>query len=641
MPVYRFKFSSIVLLLFIVAFSFAQDKEDKKSPFKNLDCSYSEEIYTFHNPTESDSGKVRVTQVWREDLINELYDESLSLNEYSNSMSEISAINYSTKKKASEYTRDGNTIYYFCEEGSQFFDSDQKTCSFKVPLSDDYPTAFKLEKEFLDARYLSLIPINRMYNAKERLIKFRFPEGMKLDFKLMNLDSIVYRCDTTSFNGENGTKLKEITFNFSNTSGSAFEKDTPGFTYSQPHLVVITKSYTDAEGETQRVFSTVADQYAWYRTLIAKTKNNSDTLKPLVQELTKNLDKDFDKAAAIYYWVQDNIRYIAFERGIMGFKPDECQNVFAKKFGDCKGVANLAKQMLLLAGIDARLTWIGSSSISPQYDYSFPSLVTDNHMICTAIIGEKKYFLDPTESMRALGQNSSFISGKPVLIEDGENYIIDQVETVSPDLNQVFFTYDFTIQNEVLSGTGSRLYEGDHKVSMLAYFDRFAPQTREEKIEEHIQNGDKNITLTKIEYSDLTDRTRDLSIKVNATWENQIITLKDKMLISADLHRTWFAFNLNDRESDYWLGKTYDHQYAYSLEIPQGYKVVSLPEKITHETKDFLLEYHSSIEGNRIISSKRIIMKDRIFSHESFEEWEIAREALKKLYSSHIVLQKK
>ena len=66
----------------------------------------------------------------------------------------------------------------------------------------------------------------------------------------------------------------------------------------------------------------------------------------------------------MFYWVQDNIRYIAFENGIMGFKPDAAQNVLNKKYGDCKGKANLLKEMLKLAGYDARLTWIGTSDLA-------------------------------------------------------------------------------------------------------------------------------------------------------------------------------------------------------------------------------------------------------------------------------------
>jgi hypothetical protein len=30
-----------------------------------------------------------------------------------------------------------------------------------------------------------------------------------------------------------------------------------------------------------------------------------------------------DKVKAIFYWVQNNIRYIAFEDGIAGFLPDK------------------------------------------------------------------------------------------------------------------------------------------------------------------------------------------------------------------------------------------------------------------------------------------------------------------------------
>jgi hypothetical protein len=44
--------------------------------------------------------------------------------------------------------------------------------------------------------------------------------------------------------------------------------------------------------------------------------------------------------------VQDNIRYIAFEDGIMGFKPDAAQNVFNKNMGIAREKANLLKEML-------------------------------------------------------------------------------------------------------------------------------------------------------------------------------------------------------------------------------------------------------------------------------------------------------
>ena len=96
--------------------------------------------------------------------------------------------------------------------------------------------------------------------------------------------------------------------------------------------------------------------YGWYRSLVNSMDNQTADIESTVAELLNNIDDDEEKIKALYYWVQDNIRYIAFEDGIAGFKPDECQNVFNKKFGDCKGMANLLKEMLIVAGFDARLT---------------------------------------------------------------------------------------------------------------------------------------------------------------------------------------------------------------------------------------------------------------------------------------------
>ena len=101
-------------------------------------------------------------------------------------------------------------------------------------------------------------------------------------------------------------------------------------------------------------------------------KDDTAVIKEKTLELTANAKSDEEKIRNIYYWVQDNIRYIAFEDGIAGFKPDEANNVLTKRYGDCKGMANLTRQMLKAAGFDARLTWIGTNHIS--YDYSTPSL---------------------------------------------------------------------------------------------------------------------------------------------------------------------------------------------------------------------------------------------------------------------------
>src|SRR4029077_16419837 len=145
-----------------------------------------------------------------------------------------------------------------------------------------------------------------------------------------------------------------------------------------------------------------------------------------------------------------------FEDGIMGFKPDAAQNVLKNKYGDCKGKANLLKEMLKLAGFDARLTWIGTSDL--PYDYSLPSLAVDNHMICTVILNGKKYLLDGTENFIAINDYAQRIQGKQVLIEDGKNFIIDRVPDFSAERNKVKKVTTITYDNDALKGKSSVEY---------------------------------------------------------------------------------------------------------------------------------------------------------------------------------------
>src|SRR5690242_9074625 len=109
--------------------------------------------------------------------------------------------------------------------------------------------------------------------------------------------------------------------------------------------------------------------------------NEKDKLQKQLTQITQGKTTDADKIKAIYYWVQDNIRYIAYEDGYSGYIPASAQEVLSKKYGDCKGMANLLTEFLKLAGYDAHFTWIGTRSI--PYPQNTPALCVNNHAIVT------------------------------------------------------------------------------------------------------------------------------------------------------------------------------------------------------------------------------------------------------------------
>ena len=183
-------------------------------------------------------------------------------------------------------------------------------------------------------------------------------------------------------------------------------------------------------------------------------------------DITKGITNDMDKVKAIYQWVQENIRYIAFEDGMAGFRPEKAQSVLAKKYGDCKGMANLTKNLLTALGFDARLCWIGTDHIA--YDYSTPSLAVDNHMICGLVYQHKLYFLDATESYIGFGQYAQRIQGRQVLIENGDGYLLQRVPVMGYEQNaEVRSQYDLHIEGAALAGKVQQVWKGENKEDIL------------------------------------------------------------------------------------------------------------------------------------------------------------------------------
>jgi hypothetical protein len=144
-----------------------------------------------------------------------------------------------------------------------------------------------------------------------------------------------------------------------------------------------------------------------------------------VAEITTGITDKNERVKPIYYWVQDLIKYIAFKEGIAVLQTNLPQNVCNKRYGDCKGMAILLKIILIEAGFDARLVWIGTNAIA--YDYATPSLRVDNPMVTAIMVDGKPIFLEGTDKFNKYGTFATRIQGKQGLIQNGSEFELVQV----------------------------------------------------------------------------------------------------------------------------------------------------------------------------------------------------------------------
>lgn len=576
------------------------------------------------------SGKVTVLSENQTSLINLDTRADIQFYSFYDGESDISDFKVSTKnqKKADFYVKDE------AYTSDDLFHNDVRVKYVNL----DFPVnAFTYDaeiiKEYNDIKYFTSIYFNDDYPTAERRIEIEVPEWLDLELREMNF--VGYDIHKTVSPGRNGSTV--YTYNMENASGAYDDGNAPGPSYLYPHILFLPKSFV-YDGQETKIFKTTQDLYNWYKSLVDELENDNTAIKEKVNELTANAATDEEKIRNIYYWIQDNIRYIAFEDGIAGFKPDEASNVFNKRYGDCKGMANLTKQMLKEAGFDARLTWVGTKHIA--YDYSTPNLSVDNHMICTVYKDGKPLFLDGTEKFNSMGEFADRLQGKQVLIEDGDKFILEHIPVHKAEFNTEEVTYDLELVNGSIQGDVSKKFQGESRASLLYYFHSLKNDIKEEFLDFYLRNGNSNISVSEIETSDLQNRDLDLDLKYNIAVKNAVSQFDNDMYVDLDIDKEFANFLMKEREIDYIFNFKKDLHSTFRLKIPEGYKVTHTPENISFRTDDYQLSVEFYQEGNELVYKKKFKIENARVDTADFAEWNGFIEKLNSVYNEQIILTK-
>ncbi|MCG2610497.1 hypothetical protein LZZ90_03125 [Flavobacterium sp. SM15] len=589
----------------------------------------SNELVTFD--LNSKEGKVIVNHSIKEKWMNINHRADIRKYEFYDSQSEIESfdIKFRNDKKTNFYVTDE----FYKSEDLFYNDARIKYTTIDFPVQG-YTYNYNFEKKYKDVKYFTSIFFNDEYPVIKKQVTIEVPKWLELEIKEFNFKG--YKINLNKAPNDK-SETTTYTYTIEELPASSNESNTPGPSYLYPHILIIAKSYTK-DGKKNTLFNSTADLYKWYKSLVDTMKETPDALKEKVEALTKNAKTDEEKIKKIYYWVQDNIRYIAFEDGIAGFKPDESQNVFQKRYGDCKGMANLTKQMLKLAGFDARLTWIGTKRIA--YDYSTPSLSVDNHMICTLFHNNKKYFLDGTEKFNSFGEYAERIQGKEVLIENGDNFYVEKVPVANSLSNSETFTSILKIENEMLVGKTNTTYAGESKASFLHSFNNIRSNNKETALMDYLSDSDKNNTISNIKTSDLTNRDGKISIDYDIKLNNKVSAFDNEIYVDLDFKKEFSKLSLKDRKCDFEFPYKENYSASIKLEIPAGYKVTKLPEPLSISTENYKVSITCQQVGNEIVYSKLFDFKNGTIKVDEFSQWNTLLDKINKIYNEQITLTK-
>ncbi|NQX90780.1 MAG: hypothetical protein HRT74_01305 [Flavobacteriales bacterium] len=354
----------------------------------------------------------------------------------------------------------------------------------------------------------------------------------------------------------------------------------------------------------------------------------------------KDCTTDLEKVQSIYRWTQDNIKYIAFEKGLGGFIPRSGAVVCEKRYGDCKDMASIIHEMTSLVGVETSLVWIGSRDIPYTYEeLSTPSV--DNHMIAAYKHENDWIFLDATGSDQYFGQPTSFIQGKQALIRiSDEEYELATVPVAKPSENTVHLDANFSIEDGTLKGDGEYAFTGYYSVSLNGMYEYLDHEDKDDFLKEYLSFGNNKC---KIEDPTLEQKEdlRGVNCGIGIELPDYALEVEDELIINLNVEKPYSGSSLEkDRELplEFEYLSTYSNEIA--LDIPEGYELSFVPENFDLDNELFKCFFTYEVKDNKVIFSHSAELKELILYPEHFELWNSTMKTVKKEYKKALVLKR-
>jgi hypothetical protein len=535
----------------------------------------------------------------------------------------------------SHSVHDFKPIYSYFSRDDIFF-SDEKMCYFPLMLPKKGSTANVIFSETIDdPRYFTTVYFSNEWAIKQKEVSVKIPRWMNVEIKEMNFRGNAIT-KTSTYDNESNADI--ITYTIQNLPAMQREDNSPGPTYIYPHLMVLCKSAMPGD-HNFKYFSTLADQYGWYHMLAGEINTNKEIISAKAKELTTGLNSEMDKVKAIFYYVMDNVRYIAFEDGMAGFKPEKADEVLRKKYGDCKGMANLTKELLTSLGFDARLCWLGTDHIA--YDYQTPSLAVDNHMICGLIYKGKTIYLDATEKYLGINEYAERIQGRQVLMEDGERYILTGVPYAEPSQNYDFETSLLSIDGSSLAGNVTHLWKGEDKERVLSGLNNIKKERADEAMVRFLSNGNNDHHIKNLKLTKTDDADKDFTASYSFDDKRAISVFGKSYYIELDPQKEFNNLNLKitERKHDYWFDYKMNICKEIELLLPTKYKATSLPATLNIVDPDYEFHIQYTLLSGKLIYKKSLRIKNAHLPTSKFAKWNNDIEQLSKAYDQNITLE--
>lgn len=364
--------------------------------------------------------------------------------------------------------------------------------------------------------------------------------------------------------------------------------------------------------------------------------------KSMVHSLVANTTDDLEKAKIIYKYVQDNTRYISVQVGIGGLQPIAAVDVDRVKYGDCKGLSNYTKALLKEVGVTSYYTHVESGNYKVSFETDFPDLGAGDHVILAVPYKDKLYWIDCTSQIHPFGFIGDFTDGRQVLL-------------IKPEGGELVTTTAYVNEENSQKITGNYTLSDDNSITAaitiktkgVQYDDHFPMQlkSKDDIIKDYKENWGNinNLNIENFEFNNDRENV-EFTETINVSAINYGSKSGERLLFVVN------AFNKNNYVPDRYrnrlmpleIQRGYLDEDEFVINLPAGYKIEALPEpiEIENEFGSYKANVEKTKDGNSLIYSRRLLIKEGEYPKEKYEEYRTFRKDISSNDNAKIVLIK-
>lgn len=524
--------------------------------------------------------------------------------------------------------------------GHVFYDDSKEKNIYYNNLAKGNRTSLKYTLRFRDIFLMPKVFLQTYMPIDHQVVSITFPKGVKIAELFKGAD-VPWLQKTVKENKQTVT----ITWEGRQVPKIKYYSDAPSVYYYLPHVFFLVQEYTASNSDKPvKVLGSTDDlNHFLYDKVKGINKATGANLKTKVKELTAGTSGDKDKARAIFEWVQEHIRYIAFEDSLGGFVPREADVVFQRKFGDCKDKSSLLVMMCREAGLDARYVWIGTRDL-PYTLKQTPMPGAFNHMIGAVKIEGQWVFLDATDNVTPYGSVPYSLQGKDAFIAHNDNdYEIVTIPVQSASGGIVRDSSYIRIEDKTLTGTVHSDFKGYSAWDLRQQLMYISEKDKEKVFSAITSRGNNKYTQKSFDYTLEKDKQKSLQINASFELKDYIKSVGDDYYINLHLLKPLVDGKLETQTRTAPLNFDFNQtlEYTVVLEIPKGYKVSYLPENEEHNFKglgSYRVRYRQ--DNALLILKSEFTFEKLIVEETQFKEYNLMIAAFQKAYKESIEISK-